>query len=489
MTFQKAQNMYCIGIGGIGVSAIARYAQLLGKHVSGSDISESMITRMLTQEGLYIDIGPQKTESIREDCDLVVYSSAVPFDNPQRVEAARRGITRMSYPAVLGEIAQSHTNIAIAGMHGKSTTTAMLGLVAQAAELDPLVIVGTLVPQFSPPLLYKEGVGGGKQRGSNLLAGKGDLFIVEACEFSGHFQTLAPDYLIITNIDADHLDYFKTQENIDAAFLAFALKCKKKIIACGDDVRCRRVLKDLPNVIWYGVEEGGVETGLTPSLQIPGDHNVLNALGVVAMARELEIDDKITKKALESFVGTWRRFELVGYYTSPQPSPCKGEGGGIPSPCKGEGRSALSKVHPMVGEVTGGGCSIPVISDYAHHPIEIMATIQAAREKYPDKKIFIVFQPHQRNRTQQLKDDFIKSLSLADTLIICEIYDVAGREHGEDISSQYIVDGLKAQNKDAHYAKNFQQAEQMIREFASPDDVLLIMGAGDIDILAREIIT
>ncbi len=248
MTFSQAQYIYCIGIGGIGVSAIARYAQLLGKHVSGSDVSESMITRMLTQEGFYLDIGPQKTENIREECDLVVYSSAVPIDNPQRIEAARRGITQMSYPEVLGEIAQSHTTIAVAGMHGKSTTTALFGFVAQSAGLDPLVIVGTLVPQFSlaSPSPIKER----RSNGSNLLPGKGDVFIVEACEFSGHFLTLEPDYIIITNIDADHLDYFKTQENIDAAFRAFALKCKKKIIACGDDAGCRRVLGDLKNVVW-----------------------------------------------------------------------------------------------------------------------------------------------------------------------------------------------------------------------------------------------
>ena len=492
MTFEKAHSIYCIGIGGIGVSAIARYALMNGKQVAGSDSAGSTITDMVASLGIDVAIGDKGLSDIPQECDLVVYSRAVPEDHPLRQQATNRGIAQMSYPQVLGEIAQTHTTIAIAGAHGKSTTTALLGLVAHAAGLDPLVIVGTLVPAYewrtndddgrrrSPAPVQGEGrgeVGGAKESeyvvGSNLLPGKGEYFIIEACEFSGHFQTLAPDYLIITNIDADHLDFFKTQENIDSAFYEFAKKTKKKVIACGDDVGCRRVLGDLKNIIWYGGEDGGVETGLTLSLQIPGDHNVLNALGGIATARELEIDDKIIKQVLESFTGTWRRFELVGYYTSPlrqlADSPMLGEGGGIPSPLQGEGRV---------------GYSIPVISDYAHHPKEITATIQAAREKYPDKKIFVVFQPHLRHRTIALKQGFIESLVLADKVIVCEIYDVAGREHGEDISSKQIVDAIPG----AIYAKDVQEAEQIICDTIHQNDVLIIMGAGDIDDLARRII-
>ena len=264
------------------------------------------------------------------------------------------------------------------------------------------------------------------------------MLIVESCEFSGHFNYLDVDGLIITNIDADHLDYFGSQDAIDKAFKEFAEKCNGPIIAYGDNQGNRRVLKDVAGVMWYSKDDDpGLELG------VPGEYNVLNALGALKMAEELGIERDAAIKSLRNFKGTWRRFEHIGEY---------------------QGST--------------------VISDYAHHPQEIEVTIQAAQEKYPNKNIFVVFQPHQRHRTKMLMDGFVAALSKADKLIVSEIYDVEGRELGEDVSSKDIV----AKIKDAVFAEDLKETEAKVKERVKEEDVLLFMGAGDIDTVSRKLV-
>ena len=456
MTFTNAESVFCIGVGGIGVSAVARLGLWNGKTVAGSDTTESSITQALENEGVAVKIGEQTKAGIPSECDLVVYSSAIPEDNPQRVEAKERGITQLSYPEVLGELSRARKTYAIAGAHGKSTTTAMLGVIAKNAGKDPLVIVGTLVPEFAiiPSPRGGEGEGGvlnekentapqppptlgGGASPRNLWAGESDILIVESCEFSGHFNYLDVDGLIVTNIDADHLDHFGSQDAIDAAFKEFAEKCNGPIIAYGDNQGNRRVLKDIAGVVWYSKDD---DPGL--ELSVPGEYNVLNALAALKMAEEIGVDKEVAVESLRNFKGTWRRFEEVGRYQN----------------------------------------SV-VISDYAHHPKEIEVTIQAAKEKYPESQILVIFQPHQRHRTKMLLEGFVASLSKADKLIVSEIYDVEGRELGEAVSSQDITSQIEG----AVFTKDLEETELKVKELVTDNDVLLFMGAGDIDSVARKL--
>ncbi|MBT6757527.1 MAG: UDP-N-acetylmuramate--L-alanine ligase [Candidatus Jacksonbacteria bacterium] len=484
MTFTNAESVFCIGVGGIGVSAVARLGLWNGKTVAGSDTTESSITQALENEGVAVKIGEQTKAGIPSECDLVVYSSAIPEDNPQRVEAKERGITQLSYPEVLGELSRTRKTYAVAGAHGKSTTTAMLGVIAKNAGKDPLVIVGTLVPEFAiiPSPRGGEGEGGvlnekentapqppptlgGGASPRNLWAGESDILIVESCEFSGHFNYLDVDGLIVTNIDADHLDHFGSQDAIDAAFKEFAEKCNGPIIAYGDNQGNRRVLKDIAGVVWYSKDD---DPGL--ELSVPGEYNVLNALAALKMAEEIGVDKEVAVESLRNFKGTWRRFEHVGSY-SPRHSDSP-----LAEKNLGE-RSFVDTQSPQDDD------SIPVISDYAHHPKEIEVTIQAAKEKYPESQILVIFQPHQRHRTKMLLEGFVASLSKADKLIVSEIYDVEGRELGEAVSSKDITSQIEG----AVFTKDLEETELKVKELVTDNDVLLFMGAGDIDSVARKL--
>ncbi len=393
------------------MSALAQYYLSKGYEVSGSDLVASEITDFLKAKGIKIIIG-NFAKNIEKDFDLVVHSPAVKADNSELSQAKSYKLKTMSYPEALGELTKEYYTIAVAGAHGKSTTTAMVALVLTKAGLDPTVIVGTKLKEFG---------------GSNFRAGKSKFLVIEACEYDDSFLHYFPKIIVITNIDKEHLDYFKTFANVKKAFKGFVAKLPSDGFLVQDAKGKQKDAAKLRRI-----------------LKVPGEHNVLNALDALEVARILLIPDKITFKALSEFKGTWRRFEEKN-----------------------------SKIK-----------NFKIISDYAHHPNEISATLKAAREKYPKKKILCVFQPHQHQRTFYLFSDFVKVFSRAagriDNIIITDIYDVAGRETkkiNEEVSSEQLV--KKIDRKNVCYIP-LCDIEKYIKENIKSGEVLIIMGAGDI---------
>ncbi len=406
-------KIHFIGIGGIGVSALAQYYLAKGNQVSGSDLVVSEITDFLEKKGIKI-FNRNSENNISKDIDLIIYSPAVRKDNPEIKKAKELKIKLQSYPEALGELTKEYYTIAVAGSHGKSTTTAMLGILMQNAGLDPTVIVGTKVKEFG---------------NSNFRFGKSKFLVIEACEYDASFLHYFPKIIVITNIDKEHLDFFKTFANVKKAFKDFSKKLPKDgfLIENKNNKNLKTEKEKIKKV-----------------LKIPGEHNVLNALAVLQVAKVLGVPEKISFKSLSKFEGTWRRFEI------------------------------------KKGKV--GNKKIILISDYAHHPNEIFASLSGAREKYPNKKIYCVFQPHQHQRTFYLLKDFIKVFrnSKIEKIIITDIYDVAGRETqkiNSEINSERLVEKIK---KDSVIYCATDNLEKYIKENINSGDVLIIMGAGDI---------
>lgn len=428
-------KIHLIGIGGIGVSALAQYYLSKGHQVSGSDLVASEITDFLKEKGIKIFIG-NFAKNIEKDLDLVVHSPAVKKDNPEFKKTKQLKIKTQSYPEALGDLTKEYYTIAVSGAHGKSTTTAMIGLVLTAAGLDPTVIVGTKVKEFG---------------NSNFREGKSKILVIEACEYDSSFLYYLPKIAVITNVDKEHLDYFKTFENVIKAFKNFILKLPKDgfLVFNADDSNIPVIENPIFKFKSYSLKQLEAKK-IKKILKVPGKHNVSNALAVLEVARFLIVPDSITFKAISEFTGTWRRFEV--------------------RPAK------------------AGTKKITLISDYGHHPNEIMATLTAAREKYKKKTIWCVFQPHQHQRTHYLFNDFVKVFKEApiDKIIITDIYDVAGREtksKSRGVSSEKLV---KAINKEGIVYYATKDVEKYIKENINSGDILIIMGAGDIYKLVDE---
>ncbi len=418
-------KIHFIGIGGIGVSALAQYYLQKGHQVSGSDLVSSEITDFLKQKGVNIIIG-NKAENINKDFDLIIYSPAVPADNPEYKMAKELGLVLQSYPEALGQLTKEYYTIAVSGSHGKSTTTAMVALVLVMAGLDPTVIVGTKLKEF---------------QNSNFRMGKSKYLVIEACEYDSSFSHYFPKITVVTNVDKEHLDYFKTFKNVIREFKKFILTLPNDgfLVANKDDKNIPTFAKPRFTVKNYSLKQKEA-TKLKKILQIPGQHNISNALAVLAVARILGIKDEVTFKSLSEYKGSWRRFEII-------------------------------KTKPYT-----------LISDYGHHPNEILATLKSAREKYPNKKIWCIFQPHQYQRTYYLLNDFIKVFRQVkiDNIIITDIYDVAGREEKKitgDINSEKLV--KKIAKKNVKYMP-VDLAEKFVKENIKNGEVLIIMGAGSI---------
>lgn len=427
-------KIHFIGIGGIGTSALAQYYLSKGHEVSGSDLVASEITDALEKKGIKIFIGKHKVKNISKDLDLVIYSPAIEKANPELKKAKIYKLETKSYPEALGELTKEYYTIAVAGAHGKSTTTAMIGLVLAVAGMDPTVIVGTKVKEFSD---------------SNFRSGKSKLLVIEACEYDSSFLFYSPKITVITNVDKEHLDYFKNFENVKKAFKEFIVRLPKDgFLVQNQEEKNIPEMPDAPfKTIKFSLESPEAKE-LKKALKVPGQHNVANALAALSVARILEVPEEAIFKALGNFTGTWRRFEIK----------------------KG-----------IVGAKT-----IVVISDYGHHPNEIMATLQAAREKYPDKKIWCVFQPHQHQRTYYLFDDFVKVFrdGPADQIILTDIYDVAGRETKKiksKVNSKKLAQKIK---KESVIYLPEKEIEKYVKENIQNGEVLIIMGAGDIYKLA-----
>ncbi len=415
------------------MSALAQYYLSKGYEVSGSDLVASEITDLAGKRGVKVIIG-NSAENIQADFDLVVHSPAVKSDNIEFKKAKELGIKTISYPEALGELTKEYYTIAVAGAHGKSTTTAMIALALAEAGLDPTVIVGTLVKEFG---------------GSNFRAGKSKFLVIEACEYDASFLSYQPKIIVVTNVDKEHLDYFKTFANVKKAFKDFVLKLPEDgfFVANKDDKFSPKFNKPKFAVKNYFLRQKE-SSKLKKILKVPGKHNISNALAVLQVARILAIPDRMIFSALSKFRGTWRRFEVK------------------------EGKAGAKK--------------ITVISDYAHHPNEISATLEAIKEKYKSKKIFCVFQPHQHQRTFYLFNDFVKVFRAAkiDNIILTDIYDVAGRETqaiNKEVSSEKLA--KKINKKNVAYLP-MDKLEAYINENVRSGDALVIMGAGDIYKLA-----
>ena len=379
--------------------------------------------------------------NIRKDFNLVVYSPAVKSDNPELKQARAFGIKTKTYPEALGDLTKNYYTIAVAGAHGKSTTTAMLGILMQNAGLDPTVVVGTKVKEFG---------------GSNFRAGKSKFLVVEACEYDSSFLHYSPKITVVTNVDKEHLDYFKNFTNVRKAFKDFIARLPAGgfLVFNKDDKFIPKINEPKFKAYSYFIKQKEA-LKLGKILKVPGQHNVSNALATLAAARILGVPDKISFKALSEFKGTWRRFEERD----------------LKRTLRGAGNKNLK---------------LKIISDYGHHPNEISATLKATREKYPHKKIWCVFQPHQHQRTYYLFGDFVKVFRKApiDNIIITDIYDVAGRETKKinaEVSAEQLV--KKINKKNVLYFP-LCDIEKYIKENIGSDQVLVIMGAGNIYKLA-----
>ena len=435
-------HIHFIGIGGISMSGLAAVLLNHGYTVSGSDSHSSALTEELSSKGCVISY-PQSADNITDDTDVVVYTAAIHPDNPEYVRASELGITLITRAELLGIIMSKYSeSVAIAGTHGKTTTTGMLSHVLMEAGKDPVISIGGILPSI----------------GSNIRIGNGNTFVTEACEYTDSFLSLFPKYSIILNIEAEHLDYFKTYENVRASFAKFASQTGDTVVINGDE----GVLipsSDRLSVITYGLDpsydvhpgdincsENGFpvfkaykgDTELFEvKLSVRGVHNVSNALAVIAISKAMGISDEAIVKGLSSFAGTKRRFELKG------------------------------KVNGFT-----------VVDDYAHHPTEIKATLTAAKS-YPANRIVCVFQPHTYSRTKAFLHDFADALSLADVVVLADIY--AAREAFDDtISSKDIKDLLTEKGVEAYYFSDFSEIEKFLLKKCIDGDLLITMGAGNI---------
>jgi len=451
-------RIHLIGIGGTGISAIARLLLEMGHTVSGSDRVESSFTRDLQSAGVTVYIG-HNPENVT-GADLVVRSSAIPDDNPE-VAAARAGrIPVLKRADFLGTLMKGKTGIAIAGTHGKTTTTAMIAWMLSVLNQDPSFIVGGVLANL----------------GTNAHYGKGNTFVIEADEYDRMFLGLQPAIEVVTNLEHDHPDCYPSLADLEFAFMEFVqrLPSDGTLIACAEDPGAFDLLSKAEKigkaVLVYGLKPttgngreietytsvmsvngvGGftfsacvLGNSATVELQVPGKHNILNALAALTVAQVLDLPLAEAAQALGQFTGTRRRFEI------------RGEANGI-----------------------------TVIDDYAHHPTEIQATLSAARYRYPRSRLWVVWQPHTYSRTQMLLDDFANSFGNADEVIVTEVY--PAREPKQAFSSKNVVDAMQ---RPAHFIAGLSEVSKYLITHLRSGDVLLVLSAGDADQVSTKVLT
>ncbi len=421
------ERIHFIGIGGIGMSALARFFLHEGKRVSGSDRAPSLITDALTREGATI-FTTQVASNISPDIELVVYTEAMSPEQEEMVAARALGVPMVNYFEALGAVANDYYLIAVAGAHGKTTTTAMTVDILEAAGLDPTAIVGSLR----------------SKTGSNFRAGKSKYAVVEACEYKRDFLHLEPDVLVITNVDYEHVDYYRDLADVQSAFRALAEKVPAEgfVIANVTDPNVAPVLTGLTcQVIDYREY-----LDLTLPLLQPGLHNRQNAAAASAAAVAVGVTAAVRAAALSAFAGTWRRFEYKG-------------------------------------EVAGA----PVYDDYAHHPKEVAAALAGARERYPDKKLLLVFQSHTYSRTHELFTDFVAALGKADQVVMLPIY-AAREENVSGVTAEQLVSALQSAGTEAQVVTDSREAATRARALADAQTVIVVMGAGDVTKVASQLV-
>jgi UDP-N-acetylmuramate--alanine ligase len=445
MNFENIKNIHFVGIGGIGMSGIAEILAGRGIRVSGCDLRRSASTDLLAAQGIDVVIG--HAPSHLSGVDAVVVTAAVKGENEEIDAARQRGIAVIARKEMLGAIVNERRAIGVSGTHGKTTTSAMIATVLAEAGLDPTVVIGGMLRNIS----------------SNAKSGSGEFLVVEADEYDRTFHQLRPEIAVVTNIEADHLEYYGSFEAIEEAFRIFTAGVREGgvVIGCADDPAVAALLADVPHrVVRYGLGPGAELTARNLAfhergssfevegvgffnLFVPGEHNVRNALAAIAVAREIGISGETVAAALTKFLGVDRRFQILGDYNG-----------------------AL------------------VVDDYAHHPTEIRATLSAARGGYPRRRVVALFQPHLYSRTRDFAREFGESLAGADVALVAPIY--AAREKPiEGISSRMIAEAGKGVE---FLDRSNAEIVNELRRRLQPQDVFIAMGAGDVHEIAEALV-
>jgi UDP-N-acetylmuramate--alanine ligase len=449
----KDTTIHFSGIGGISMSGLAKMLHHAGYRVTGSDQKDSAALDALRALGIPCATGHQP--EFVDGCGLVVRTAAIHDDNPEIQRAHTLGIPVMERGTLLGQIMQSYREvICVSGAHGKTTTSSMIATILELAGKDPTIHLGGSLPLI----------------GDASKVGGRNLFVAEACEYKDSFLQFYPTLSVLLNIDADHLDYFKNIEAIEKSFTRFVERTPASglVIGNGGDSRVMRVMSKArcpvetfgygPEDTWQAVnpqQNHGVyhftllyrgKKAADVSLSVMGEHNVLNASAAIAAAHHCGVDPQQAADLLKGFTGANRRFEKAGDYFSAN-----------------------------------------VYHDYAHHPTEIRATLKAARQ-LAEKKLYCVFQPHTYSRTKALFDEFVQSFDMVDGLVLLDIY--AARETNPgDISASMLVDAIAKRGVSVRYAASFEQAADLVHQWAKPGDVIITLGAGDIEKMSRLLVS
>lgn len=447
-------RVFIVGIGGAGMSALARILLAQGAIVRGSDAKDSRRIQKLRSLGIDVVIGHKRENLVGDSgvplCDTICYSTAIPTTNVERVTATEFSIRSLTRAELLVQVTQGTDVLSVTGTHGKTTTTSLLTLGLQSAGMDPSFVVGSEL----------------HDAGSNAHWGSGRYFAVEADESDGTFLQLQTKFGIITNIEADHLNYWKSLEKLEAAFCEFIAKTQNQCVLYGDDEGIRKILRENPSfaskVKTYGIssdndfqvkiseesaevhDQDGVIAKF--SLQIPGVHNILNASATIVLGHLLQLDMSRFVKGLESFTGTSRRFELKAQVAD-----------------------------------------ISVYDDYAHHPTEIRATLLAARDKVKDGKLIVAFQAHHYYRTALFSKEFGEALALADEVVVMEVF-APGEEFLPGSSGVTLASNVPLKKDCVHFEPSWSKVPALLVRNASPGDFIFTLGAGEIGLMSADIV-
>ncbi|HNQ34659.1 MAG TPA: UDP-N-acetylmuramate--L-alanine ligase [bacterium] len=451
---ERLERVHFIGIGGIGTSGVARILLGEGKRVTGSDLGDNLLLEQMRRDGARILIG-HRADNLPEDAQVVIISAAIPHDNPEILAAQALSIPIITYSQALGSLMRRRFGIAVAGTHGKTSTSAMVAVILKTAGLDPSFVIGGEIPLL----------------GGNSGTGQGRYLVAEACEFRRNFLSLRPRVALVTNIEEDHLDYYKDIEEIEEAFLQFLSRLPTDgfAVVCRESANVQEVVSSLDRPVYtYGFSGADFRAESmelrpdssayrafyreeclgTVTIAVPGIHNILNSLGAFATCRLLGLEPEMIIRGLAAFRGVNRRLEKKGIY-----------------------RGAV------------------VLDDYGHHPTEIVATLAAIRQFYPAGRLLVVFQPHQYSRTRFFLEDFARSFRLADEVIVPEIYFVRDSEESRrSVSAADLVERLRANGKKAGFFDSFARVVDYLRENLVAGDVLLTLGAGPVHQVGEELL-
>ena len=456
----RVRHVHFVGIGGIGMSGLAEVLRTLEFDVSGSDLKPSDVTRRLETLGVRVFYG-HAAENVT-GADVVVYSSAIPRQNPEVARARALEIPIIPRAEMLAELMRTRYAVTIAGSHGKTTTTSLVATVLRAAGLDPTVVVGGKVNAL----------------GSNARLGAGDLFVAEADESDGSFLKLTPTIAVVTNIDAEHLDHYGTHDAVKDAFVQHVNRVPfyGLCVLCLDNPSVQEILPRIERRhVTYGVSRQadyraanarfeGIATRFdvwrhkealgTFTVQMPGAHNVLNALAALAVAEELEVPLDVAREALASFHGVQRRFTILG---KPE--------------------------HARRGKRG----DVMIVDDYGHHPAEIEATLDAAQRGF-ERRVVVAFQPHRYTRTKLLFEEFTRAFNKADVLVVTDVYP-AGEKPIEGASGEALADAIRAHgHRDVTFVRDKKNVAKALYDVLEPGDIVIALGAGDINASGRELL-